>query len=324
VPIKLLPFQPSLVSGNRVLTYFVLGALLSSASLAAAAEAYIVIDSKTGYVLQAHEAKQKRQIGSLTKVVTTAVVLDWAEHKGGNLNQVVEIPPQAFAGVTENAVGFEPGDRVALRDLLYAALIQSDNAAAYTLADAVGSQLGGGVPAGKMGPVDIFVSQMNALAKQLKMERTRFVNPHGIDNKVRPMPYSTAEDMARATRYVMNKASFRFYVSQKQRPISFERGPKRVNYMLRNTNELLGRDGIDGVKTGSTARAGDCIILSAERQPEVVQAGQMTTVFPRRLIVVVLGSPDRFGEGERLVLTGWQLYDQWAAAGRLADPAKVL
>jgi D-alanyl-D-alanine carboxypeptidase (penicillin-binding protein 5/6) len=122
----------------------------------------------------------------------------------------------------------------------------------------------------------------------------------------------------------MNKASFRFYVSQRERQISFERFGKRMNYVLRNTNELLGRNGIDGVKTGSTARAGDCLILSADRQPEVVQQGQMTSVFPRRLIVVVLGSTNRFGEGEQLLANGWQLYDQWAAAGRLADPRQLL
>jgi D-alanyl-D-alanine carboxypeptidase (penicillin-binding protein 5/6) len=192
--IKVLPFQLSLLLGNRVLIFLVgLTTLLSSAAVVAAAQAYIVVDARTGYVLQTHEGRQKRQIGSLTKVVTAAVVLDWAERKGGNLNQVAEIPPEAFVGVTENAVGFQPGDRVSLRDLLYAALIQSDNAAAFTLAAAVGSQLEGTIPASgsHLGPVDVFVSQMNALAKQLKMERTRFVNPHGIDNKVRPMPYST-------------------------------------------------------------------------------------------------------------------------------------
>ena len=60
----------------------------------------------------------------------------------------------------------------------------------------------------------MFVAQMNALAKQLKMERTRFVNPHGIDWKVKPLPYSTAEDMARLTRYAMNKPSIRFTLSR--------------------------------------------------------------------------------------------------------------
>ena len=312
---------------KRLLTFFfAVIALGAIADTVFAAQAYIIVDSRTGYVLQGRETTQKRQIGSLTKVVTAAVVLDWTEHKGGNLNQLVEVPQEAFVGVTENAI-FQPGDRVALRDLLYAALVQSDNAAAYTLAHAIGSQLGSTVPAAsgsRVTPVDIFVGQMNALAKQLKMERSRFVNPTGIDTNVRPLPYSTAEDMARVTRYVMNKAGFRFYVSQKERQISFERGPRRINYVLRNTNELLGRQGVDGVKTGSTARAGDCLILSADRQPEVVQEGANTTVFPRRLIVVILGSTARFDEGAQMVAGGWQLYDQWAAAGRLASPEKLL
>ena len=312
----------------RIFTSFLAAiALASSASVASAAQAYIIVDARTGYVLQGHEGAQKRQVGSLTKVVTASVVLDWAEHKGGSLNQVVEIPQQAFVGVTENPVGFQPGDRAALRDLLYAALVQSDNIAAYTVANAVGSQLEATIPTAsnsKITPVDIFVGQMNALAKQLKMERSRFVNPTGIDNNVRPTPFSTAEDMARVTRYAMNKASFRFYVSQKERQITYERGGKQMHYMLRNTNELLGRQGVDGVKTGSTARAGDCVILSADRQPEVVQQGQMTTVYPRRLIVVVLGSTSRFEEASQLLAGGWQLYDQWAAAGRLSTPDKVL
>ena len=75
------------------------------------------------------------------------------------------------------------------------------------------------------------------------MERTRFVNPHGIDCKVKPLPYSTAEDMARLTRYAMSKPSFRFYVSQKERQISFNRAGQQLNYVLRNTNELLGKMG---------------------------------------------------------------------------------
>src|SRR5947199_8737737 len=116
---------------------------------------------------------------------------------------------------------------------------------------------------------------MNALGNQLKMDRTRFVNPHGVDYKVKPLPYSTAEDMARLTRYAMNKASFRFYVSQKERQISFDRSGRRLNYVLRHTNELLGKMDIDGVNTGRTARSGDCLILYANRQAEVVRQGQI-------------------------------------------------
>src|SRR5207302_4857781 len=237
------------------------------------------------------------------------------------------IPQQAFVGITENHIGFQPGDSITLRDLLYAALVQSDNIAAYTLAHHVGSQLGSLVPSevsSKFTPVDAFVAQMNALAKQLKMERTRFVNLHGIDYKVKPVPYSTAEDMARLARYAMTKASFRFYVSQKERQISFNRGGRRLNYVLRNTNELLGKMGIDGVKTGRTARSGDCLILYANRQAEVVRQGQMETVYPRHLMIVLLGSTNRFGECTGLLQRDWQLYDQWAAGGRVADSKKLL
>ena len=303
-------------------------ALGGTPSRTQAAEAYCIVDSQTGFILRAQEPTKKRQVGSLTKIVTASVILDWVEHRNGNLNQMVAIPPEAFAGVAENPIGFQPGDQVALRDLLYAALVQSDNIAAYTLAYYVGAQMASLLPAeagSKAGPVDIFVGQMNALAKQLKMERSRFVNPHGIDINARPMPFSTAADMARVARYAMNKASFRFYVSQKERKISFDRAGHRLNFMLRNTNELLGRDGIDGVKTGQTARAGACLILSANRENEVVQQGQMTTVYRRHLILVLLGSPNRFEEGAQLLSLGWQLYDQWAATGRMVDdPGKVL
>ena len=312
---------------NLIRRFTIIAAVLLFGALrsAFAAQAYAIVDAQTGFVLQEHESKQKRQIGSLTKIATAMVVLDWAEHKGGDLNQTVVIPPSAFVGTLENNIGFEPGDEIALRELLYAALVQSDNVAAYTLASYVGSIIQGPAPAkSKLTAIDVFVTQMNALAKQLKMEKTRFVNPHGVDQNVKPLPYSTAEDLARLTRYALNKASFRFYVSQKERQISFRHAGKERRYNLRNTNELLGTQGIDGVKTGRTARAGECLVLSAVRESEIVKEGQGVKIFPRRIIVVLLGSSSRFAEGGQLVGQGWQLYDQWAAGGRLVDPKKML
>jgi len=185
---------------------------------------YLVVDSQTGYVLIEQNAREKRQIASLTKVATACVVLDWAEKKGGDLGQLATISQGAFVGVEKNEVGWQAGDVVSLRDLLYAALVQSDNLAANALALRVGETLASAMPAesnSKITPATGFVAQMNALAKQLGMDRTRFVNPSGFDYKERPMPYSTAIDLARLTRYAMNKASFRFYVSQKEREISF-------------------------------------------------------------------------------------------------------
>src|ERR1700730_18545185 len=117
--------------------------LLSAITLrsAMAAQALIIIDTQTGYVLQDQEAKKKRQVGSLTKIATASVVLDWAERKRVDLNQVDVIPPEAFVGTVENKIGFQPGDSVSLRDLLYAALVQSDNIAVNPLAHHVGSTI---------------------------------------------------------------------------------------------------------------------------------------------------------------------------------------
>jgi D-alanyl-D-alanine carboxypeptidase len=287
--------------------------------------AYVIVDAQSGWVLEQVDARDKRQIGSLTKVAMAMVVLDWSEKRGGDLNQITTIPPEAFVGTGENLIGFAPGDQITLRDLLYAALVQSDNVAAYTLASTVGAALQSVVPqTGKGGPVGTFVGQMNFLAKSLLMERTRFSNPHGIDTDVKPMPFSTAADLARLTRYAVSKPAFRFYVSQKERQIAFERGKEKKAYMLRNTNELLGTAGVDGVKTGKTARAGDCLILSAHREAEIQKQGEHTKVTPRNLIIVMLGSANRFTEGGQLLARGWQLYDQWAAAGRMLDPKKTL
>jgi D-alanyl-D-alanine carboxypeptidase len=296
--------------------------LVVSASATLAARAYAIVDSQTGYILAQQSGTEKRQVGSLTKIATACVALDWAEHRHGDLGRVVTIPPEAMVP-GENSVGFQPGDQVALRDLLYAALVQSDNVAATALAYHIGGDLQSTLGATTSGgPIETFVTQMNALAGTLKMQRTHFLNPHGGDDKTQP--YSTALDMARLTRYAMNKAAFRFYVSQRERQINWSSAGKKRSYVLRNTNELLGQNGIDGVKTGQTAKAGGCLALSANRQAEIRQDGRTTYVTPRHLIVIVLGSADRFGEGSGLLASGWQMYDQWAAGGRQVQPSRML
>jgi D-alanyl-D-alanine carboxypeptidase (penicillin-binding protein 5/6) len=276
--------------------------------------AYVISDSTTGFILDQAGATRKLQIGSLTKIATAMVVLDWAEQTKADLSQVATIPPSATQLGGAQGVGFQPGDQCTLRDLLYAALMQSDNVAALALAIHVGRDLPGH---GQMSPQDTFVSQMNALAKHLGMQRTRFVNPHGLDNLERTLPYSTAEDLARLTSYAMTKSAFRFYVSQKERKISYTSASgEQSAYLLRNTNELLGVSNIDGVKTGATNRAGPCVIISAAQAPESRQQGDQTVITPRRLNVIVLGCPDRFNVAADLLHRGWRLYDSWSSAGR--------
>jgi serine-type D-Ala-D-Ala carboxypeptidase (penicillin-binding protein 5/6) len=304
-----------------VRSLFLIAAVLRFASGAEAqmAAAYAIADQTTGYVLEASKGTDKRQVASLTKIATGKVVLDWASKTNTDLAQQVVVPPQAIeeSGGT-NPMGLLPNDLISYRDLLYAALMQSDNTAATTLAYYVGAALrpAGGDRMRELGAVEVFVSQMNALARQLGMERTLFVNPHGLEPRKGLQPYSTAVDMIKLTSYAMKDAAFRFYVSQKERKISFSRGSQVFQYLLRNTNELVGTEGIDGVKTGRTAKAGDCIIISAQRDPEITQQGGTTLVTPRRLNVVVLAATDRIAAASQLLSRGWTLYDQWAAAGR--------
>ena len=217
-----------------------------SSAEAQLAAAYVVADQTTGYILDSYKAEGKRQVASLTKIATGKVVLDWAAKTGADLAQQVVVPQQAImesGGI--NPMGLQPNDLISYRDLIYAAMMQSDNIAAATLAYYVGAALR---PAGDermrdLGAIEAFVSQMNALARELGMERTLFVNPHGLEPSKGLQPYSTALDMAKLTAYAMKDAAFRFYVSQKERKISFNRGGQVFQYLLRNTNELVGTAG---------------------------------------------------------------------------------
>lgn len=298
-----------------VLTALCLAASVFSARAQEAA-AWVIADNTTGFILESSNGQKKLPIASLTKIATAMVVLDWADSTKAELNQLATVPMTAARLSSGQGVGFQPGDQVSLRDLLYAALMQSDNVSAETLADHVGRAL----HAGEGSPVDTFVVQMNALARAKGMKTTKFLNPHGLDNLERSVPVSTGEDVAKLTAYAMGNSAFRFYVSQKERRISFTTaGGEASSYLLRNTNELLGVNAIDGVKTGTTARAGQCLVLSAAKPPDSREENGKHYITPRRLNVVVLGAANRFALGKALMDRGWMLYDNWAAAGR---PAK--
>lgn len=310
----------------------------SSLALAQGPESYIVVDATSGHVLDGRGQKDKRQVASLTKIATAMVVLDWCDLKKINIGEYVAVPAAAIRAELTNPIGFQPGDRVTIRDLVFAMMLQSDNIAAEALAVHFGPQLPGGDASAT--PLQRFVQQMNALARNLRMDRTLFLNPNGVDSA--EQPYSTALDMARLTKQALSKASFRFFVTQKERRIGILRGeavapsvapgpgpvavpppaPAANEYLLRNTNELLGRAEIDGVKTGQTNRAGGCVVISALKPPVAKQVGKDVQVMPRRLIVVVLGSSNRFNDALGLLQRGWTQFDQWTAQGRLMGNAK--
>jgi D-alanyl-D-alanine carboxypeptidase (penicillin-binding protein 5/6) len=288
-----------------------------------ALESYIIFDNQTGQILESVKPKEKLQVASLTKIAACMVVLDWANLHQVDLSAQVPLSNAAFTNGASSSTGLIPGDSASLRDLMYCALLASDNVAANALADHVGSRIAN--PEG-LDPIGNFVAQMNALARQLQMKRTLFLNPSGMDNfaKGQTLPHSTAEDIGRLTRHAYNDAAFKFYVAQKTRVIHVLRNAVDNPIEIQNTNELLGQDNIDGVKTGRTRRAGDCLVLSADRSPESHREGDTVMVTPRRITVVLLASSERFRDGLQLLRRGWALYDAWASEGRPSKKGSTL
>lgn len=286
-------------------------------------ESSIIVDNQTGRILEGVNANQKVQIASLTKLALAMVVIDWSDLKKGNLDQTATVPEEAITSTGGlNPLALQAGDVLTLRDLLFACLLNSDNVAAVTLADHIGRSLPN---RSGLDPIGNTVSQMNALARQLGMRRTLFLNPHGLDSpEGKARPFSTAADLARLTRYAYSKSGISFYVSQPTREIHVQRVGASFGVQLANTNKLLGTDNIDGVKTGRTTRAGDCIILSSEHTPDVTREGDTVFTTPRRIIVVLLGGFNREQEGAALIQRGWALYNDWATKGRQAKTSNSL
>jgi D-alanyl-D-alanine carboxypeptidase (penicillin-binding protein 5/6) len=278
-------------------------------------ESVMVLEAYSGKVLIASNASVKRPVASLTKIATGAVTVDWAVATGADIGKLRITVPQTAALVGgPNPMNLQPGDSLSMRDALYSALLGSDNLAAITIADHVGREILN--RRGKEGdPLAEFVSEMNRLTRALGMTQTRFANPHGLE---RPgaKAYSTAADIARLSIYAMRRNAFNFIVRQKDRQISVYGASGVRSYRVRNSNELVGEPGILGVKTGTTAAAGPCLSLCMDRDPLIRQKPDGTKgVTPRRLIVVVLNSPDRFNRTRGLIRQGWGIYDPWLAAG---------
>jgi len=279
-----------------------------------AGEAYFVVEANSGRILLTQAALERKPVASLTKVATAMVALDWAKATRTDLGTEMLVPPSVASLGGSNPMDLFPGDRISLRNALYSALLGSDNAAAQSLAHYVG--YGILQARGRTGdPVKAFVTEMNTLSEELGMRRTRFVNPHGL-NLSKRRGYSTATDMARLCIYAMREPGFAFFVKQKSRNLSFQHEGTIRGFKVQNTNKLLGQQNINGIKTGMTRLAGQCLATSSELQPVVEKLPDgATRLTPRRLICVVIGSQDRFGRTQGLVKQGWALYEQWVNGG---------
>ena len=168
-------------------------ALACSTSAASAAtpevdaRAYLVEEAQTGEVLLARRAHDRLPIASITKLMTVLVALE--RSKPGAMVSV----DRDAVGVTGSTIRLRAGERLPLRDLVAAALIQSANDSAVALAEHVGG--------GDSGP---FVEYMNQRAKALGLSETQFARPDGLDT---PGHYSSAADVTRLALEAMQSRS---------------------------------------------------------------------------------------------------------------------
>lgn len=287
-------------------------------SMLFAQETHIVVEAHSGKVLSASGATTKRPVASLTKIATAIVAVDWATATQTDLGTtMIRIPESASLLGSATSLGLHVGDTMSLRDALYAALLSSDNFAALAIAHHVGNDIL--TRRGKGGDaVAAFVEEMNKLAKFVLAKNTRFTNPHGLDLEPKP-GYSTTADIARFSIHAMRRNPITFITRQTSREIKIN----GVAKMIKNTNELVGETGILGVKTGTTQRSGPCISVCMDRDPLVrIKPDGNKGVTPRRLIVVVLNSPDRSNRSRKLLRDGWAYYDSWIASGAKVENPK--
>lgn len=286
--------------------------------------AVLAADSFNRKIHVASNANARRPVGGLAKIATAMVTLDWAEASKAGVNILATVPPYALQVAGSNTLGLQPGDRLTLRDLIYATLMTADDVSAITLGDFVGRdhlqrlQRGGE-------PLDEFVRQMNQLASREGATNTRFTNPHGFEN-TRTMPYSTAADITRLGLYAISRPALRFYTNQRSRDITVYRSSGQVTLPLNNTNQLLGVSNIDGIKYTSTPRSGGCIVVTAERPASVSkQPDGSSLIYRHRMVVTVVGSADPAAEAHALLQQSWAAYDRWLAAGRpITDKRQLL
>ena len=287
----------------------------AASSFSQSEPSYFALEVNSSRILFSHNAEEKRPVSSLSQVATAIVALDWAERTKADLNTVIPVPQEAYAlGSVGNPTQLTPGDRITLRDALYSTLLGADNVSALTIASYVGKDLvyrrGGGAP------VDTFVKEMNNLASGLGMRKTSFRAPHGLDIPGQESE-SCAVDMALLGSYSMQNAAFSFIVRQVSRRIGVESAARGVQYFnVVNTNKMLSQPGVDGIKTGSSRLAGPCLLLSATRQSYTVKnPGAPETIYPQRLIIVVLGTEERFALGKTLMVDGWRAWEEWQKTG---------
>jgi D-alanyl-D-alanine carboxypeptidase (penicillin-binding protein 5/6) len=198
--------------------------------------------------------------------------------ENGRLDSIVTVTPKAASIYTGSILGLTAGDKLTLENLIKAALITSANDSTVAIAEYLA------------GTEDCFIEMMNIKAILLGALNTRFANTNGYTD---PNHYSTAFDLAQITRFALKNPKLAELVQTKEAIVYWNN--KKCQKIIGNTNMLVrmkAYPGIDGVKTGTTAKAGNCLIASATRKE-------------CRLIAVVLNCQNRYLDAINLLDYGF-------------------
>lgn len=236
---------------KQIISLFVMAVMciIMSASAWAApqgeltAQAAILVNAKTGEVLYEKNADKQIYPASTTKMMTAILAIEKSKPF-----RIVTVSKRA-AGEEGSSAELRAGDRVQMQDLLYGLMLPSGNDAAVAIAEHMD------------GSVEKFAQRMTKKAHEIGAVHTNFTNPNGLPDQ---RHYTTARDLATIARYAYKNSRFRKIVKTEQRDIRIANTGRIID--LYNTNELLGTmQGCDGIKTGTTSAAGQCLVASATR-----------------------------------------------------------
>ena len=207
------------------------------------AESAVLYCSESGEFIFESNSNSKLPMASLTKVMTAVVVLENCD-----INSTVEISAES-CGIEGSSIYLTRGEKLSVRDLLYALMLESANDAAVALALSVSPT------------VSDFVDIMNDTAERLSLSSTHFMNPHGLDSTDH---YSTARDLALLFDYALKNEVFSQIVSTAKCYIPYK--DQDNGRLLVNHNRLLtSYEGCIGGKTGYTKSSGRSLVSASKK-----------------------------------------------------------
>ena len=263
-----------------------------------AARSYLLFDVTANQLLAEKDIDIPVEPASLTKLMTAYLVFDALRSKKIDLKQTLPVSERAWK-MPGSRMFIDPKMLVPVEDLIKGMVVQSGNDATMALAEGVG------------GSAERFVQLMNEQAKALGMKATNYKNPEGLTEAGHT---TTARDLSiLATRLMRDFPDYVAYYALKT-----YRYPGTPAANDSNRNLLLFRDPtVDGLKTGHTDAAGDCLIATAKRDFSSLgtpgaAAGSPNATGSRRLLSIVLGAASensRANESQKLLNWGYTAFE---------------